>query len=97
MTNTVVSWVVQDLRLFLTAVVVGGVTGATAQSLLGVWADPQTATDITLALGTTITGAAHARLAHREPLGPLAIGVLIGLPTVYIAMRALHLVLSGIR
>jgi hypothetical protein len=94
MTNPAVAWVAQDLRLFLTAVVVRGVTAAVAQSLLRLWAGPQTVNDVTLALATTMTGAAHARFVHREPLGPLVIGVLVGLPIVYAAMRALHAVLG---
>jgi hypothetical protein len=89
-------FVVQDLRVFLTAVVVGGLTAVVVQSFLRHWTPAQTATDVAFACATTITGAAHARFVHRQPLSALGIGVLVGLPIVYAAMLLLHAALRGV-
>ena len=88
--SSTLDFVVQDLRVFLTAVVVGGLTAVLVQSLLRQWAPAQTATDVAFACATTMTGASHARLVHRQPLRAVGIGVLVGLPIVYAAMMLLH-------
>ena len=43
-----------------------------------------------------MTGAVHARFVHRQPLSALGIGVLLGLPIVYVAMLLLHATLRGV-
>jgi hypothetical protein len=88
-------FVAQDLKAFLTSVVVGGITAALVQTLLGRWTHPQTAFDVAVASATTMTSAAHARFRHGQPLRALTIGVLVGVPLVYAAMRLLHVVLRG--
>jgi hypothetical protein len=55
---------------------------------------PQVAANVSLALATTCTGAAHSRLVHRTPIRHLLPSVIAGAPLAYGAMRAIHLVVG---
>ena len=89
-------FVAQDLRVFVTAVMVGGITAALVRLLLRALGPAEMANDVALACATTMTGAVHARLVHRQPLRSLAIAVLVGLPLVYVAMLVLHVALRAV-
>ena len=58
----------RDLFLFLCAVLVGTTAGIGSQQALLHLTSPQIAANLSLALATTFTGAAHSRLVHRKPL-----------------------------
>ncbi len=85
---------VQELLLFVCAVLVGTTAGVGAQQMLVRFVSPQTAANVSLALATTCTGAAHSRLVHRKPIRDLLPGIMAGAPVAYAAMRAIHLVIG---
>ena len=60
----------RDLVLFLGAVFVGTAAGIGSQRLLLHLVAPQMAANMSLALATTSTGAAHGRLVHRIFINP---------------------------
>ena len=84
----------RDLVLFLCAVLVGTAAGVGSQRLLLHLVAPHVAANLSLALATTCTGAAHGRLVHRKPIGHLLPSVVAGAPLAYGAMRAIHFVLG---
>jgi hypothetical protein len=84
----------RDLCLFLCAVLVGTVAGVGSQQLLLHVVGPIVAGNVSLALATTCTGAAHSRLVHRKPVGHLLPTVVAGAPVAYAAMRVIHLVVG---
>jgi hypothetical protein len=84
----------RDLLLFLCAVLVGTTAGVTAQQILGRLVSPQIAANISLALATTCTGAAHGRLVHRKPIRYLLPNVIAGAPVAYGAMRVIHFIIG---
>jgi hypothetical protein len=85
---------VRDLLLFLCSVLVGTTAGIGSQQLLLHVVDPRIAANVSLALATTCSGAAHSRLVHRQKLGYLLPSLLAGAPVAYSAMRVIHFVLG---
>ena len=49
---------------------------------------------LSLALATTCTGAAHGRLVHRKPIRHLLPNLIAGAPVAYGAMRAIHFIIG---
>ena len=84
----------RDLVLFLGAVLVGTAAGIGSQRLLLHLVAPQMAANMSLALATTSTGAAHGRLVHRKPIRHLLPSVVAGAPLAYGAMRAIHFIVG---
>ena len=84
----------RDLLLFLCAVLFGTIAGIGSQQFLLHLVGPQVAANVSLALATTCTGAAHSRLVHRKPIGHLLPSVVVGAPLAYGAMRAIHFVVG---
>lgn len=76
---------------FVWAVLVGSMMGVLSQQFLLTFLSPTLAGNVSLALATTGTGATHARLVHRRPLGSLVPNVLLGAPVAYGVMRVVHL------
>jgi hypothetical protein len=81
----------RDLVVLVVAVVIGGLAGALAHAVCYRWTSAETARSIALAVATTITGATHAWLVHRQPLKMVVPGAAVSLPVVYLAMRIVHL------
>ena len=80
----------RELLFFVCAVLVGTISGIVSQQFLVTIADRQVAAHASLAVATTCTGAAHARLVHRKPIRELVGGIAAGAPIAYAAMRAIH-------
>ena len=79
--------------LLLCSVLVGMTAGIGSQQALFHLTSPQIAANLSLALATTCTGAAHSRLLqHRKPIGYLLPSLIAGAPVVYGAMRAIHFI-----
>ena len=68
--------------------------GIGSQQLLLHLVTAQVAANMSLALATTCTGAAHGRLVHRKPVWHLLPSVVAGAPLAYGAMRAIHFVVG---
>ena len=85
---------VPDLLLFSCAVLAGTIAGVGSQQLLLHVTGPQVAANVSLALATTCTGAAHGRLVHRKPIRHLVPSVVAGAPVAYAAMRFIHVVVG---
>jgi hypothetical protein len=84
----------RDLYLFLCAVLVGTTVGIGAQQAFSYLTSPQTAANLSLALATTCTGAAHSRFVHRKSVGYLLPSLVAGAPVAYAAMRVIHFVIG---
>lgn len=84
----------RDLSVLVVAVLIGGVAGALTGIYAARWASPDNARNIALAVATTVTGASHARLVHRQPLHMVVPGAAVSVPVVYLAMRLVHLVFA---
>ena len=84
----------RDLFLFLCAVLVGTTVGIVSQQALLPLTSAQNAANLSLALATTSTGAAHSRLVHRKPFGYLLPSFIAGAPVAYGAMRAIHFIVG---
>ena len=84
----------QELIIFLVAVLVGSVSGVLARELLLRWLSAASAANAALALATTCTGATHARLAHGQPVRVLGPKVVVAAPLAYGVMRLVHLLLG---
>jgi hypothetical protein len=84
----------RDLVVLVVAVVIGGLAGALANALAYRWTSAETGRNIALAAATTITGATHARLVHRQSLKMVVPGAAVSLPVVYVAMRIVHLLVA---
>ena len=82
----------RDLCLFLCSVVMGTMAGVGSQQLLLHVVGPSVAANVSLALATTCTGAAHGRLVHRRRMGYLLPSLVAGAPVAYGAMRLIHFV-----
>src|SRR5947208_11959139 len=82
----------RDLFVFLCAVIVGTTAGIGSQQALLHLVGPQIAANVSLALATTCTGAAHSRLVHQKPIGYLLPSLAAGAPVAYGAMRAIRVV-----
>src|SRR5207245_11583995 len=65
------TFLARDLFPFLCAVLVGTTAGIGSQQALLHLTTPQIAANLSLALATTCTAAAHSRLVHRKPIGYL--------------------------
>ena len=85
---------VRDLVLFVCAVLVGTIAGIGSQQLLLHVTGPQVGANMSLAIATTCTGAAHGRLVHRKPIGYLLPSIVAGAPVAYGAMRVIHSVVG---
>jgi hypothetical protein len=85
----------RDLGVLVVAVVIGGVAGALANVLANRWTSTDTARNIALATATTVTGATHAWLVHRQPLRMVVPGAAVSVLVVYLAMRIVHLLLAS--
>ncbi len=85
----------RDLGVLVVAVVIGGVAGALANALADRWTSTDTARNIALATATTVTGATHAWLVHRQPLRMVVPGAAVSVPVVYLAMRIVHLLVAS--
>ncbi len=85
---------IRELGVFLTAVLVGSVSGLAAREILLRWVDSATATNAALALATTCTGATHARLAHGQRLRRLLPRIAVAAPLAYGVMRVVHVVVG---
>jgi hypothetical protein len=88
------SFFARDLFLFLCAVLVGTTAGIGSQQALLHLTSPQTAANLSLALATASTGAAHSRLVHRKPIAYLLPSLIAGAPVAYGAMRAIHFIVG---
>ncbi len=53
-----------------------------------------TARNIALAVATTVTGSAHARLVHRQPLAMVVPTAAASVPVVYLAMHLVHVLVA---
>src|SRR5437867_3720840 len=84
----------RDLFLFLCAVLVGTTAGIGSQQALLHLVGPHIAANVSLALATTCTGAAHSRLVHQKPIGYLLPSLIAGAPVAYGAMRAIHFIIG---
>jgi hypothetical protein len=84
----------RDLFLFLCAVLVGTTAGIGSQQALLHLTSPQIAANLSLALATTFTGAAHSRLVHRKPIGYLLPSLIAGTPVAFGAMRVIHFIIG---
>jgi hypothetical protein len=84
----------RDLVVLVIAVVIGGLAGALAQAVADRWSSAETARNIALATATTLTGASHARLVHRQSLKMVVPGAAVSMPVVYVAMRIVHLLVA---
>ena len=82
----------RDLCLFLCSVLVGTMAGVGSQEILLHFVGPRVAANVSLALATTCSGAAHSRLVHRQPIGYLLPSLVVGAPVAYGAMCVIHLV-----
>jgi len=81
--------------LFVTSVLLGSVSGLLTRQLLAHWVSDGVAANAALALATTLTGATHARLAHRRSIGSLLPSVVVGGPLAYVVMRGIHALLGS--
>lgn len=83
-----------DIGVLVVAVVTGGIAGALAGIYAAHWTSPDTARNVALAVATTVTGATHARLVHRQPLHMVVPGAAVSVPVVYLVMRVVHLLVA---
>lgn len=88
------SFFARDLFLFSCAVLVGTTAGIGSQQALLHLTSPQIAANLSLALATTCTAAAHNHLVHRKPIGYVLPSLIAGAPVAYGAMRAIHFILG---
>lgn len=79
-----------ELLAFVVAVFVGSLGGLATGQLLSGWAGATAAGAAALAAGTTLTGAAHARLVHGQSLRALIPRVVVAAPLAYIVMYGVH-------
>jgi hypothetical protein len=84
----------RDETLFVCAVLVGTAGAIVSRQLLLPLVGAVSAGNAALAVATTLTGAAHARLVHRKSFRALMPQVLASAPLAYAAMRAVHTLLD---
>ena len=80
----------RELGSFVAAVFVGSVGGLLAGRMLEGWLDALSAGAVALAVGTTLTGAAHASLVHGQSVRALLPRVLVAAPLAYLVMQGVH-------
>ena len=85
----------QELGVFLLAVVLGSLTGAATNVLMVRVAGAAIASNAALAVATTCTGAAHSHFVHKQPWVRLLPKVGVGAPLAYGVMRIVHVVLGS--
>ena len=85
----------QELGLFLLAVVLGSLSGLATNMLVGRWLPVATAGSVALAVATTCTGAAHSHFVHRQAWMRLLPKVAVGAPLAYGIMRVVHAALGS--
>jgi hypothetical protein len=78
----------------LCAVVAGTTAGIGSQQAFLHLTSPQIAANLSLALATTCTGAAHSRLVHRKPIRYLLPSIVAGTPVAFGAMRVIHFIIG---
>jgi hypothetical protein len=83
-----------ELVAFLVAVMVGSVGGLIAGRLLASAMPGAAEGTSALAVGTTLTGAAHARLVHGRSIPSLAPRVVVAAPLAYLVMHGVHRLLQ---
>jgi hypothetical protein len=88
------TFVARDLFLFLCAVLVGTTAGIGSQQAFLHLTSPQIAANLSPALATTCTGAAHSRLVHRKPIRYLLPSLVAGTPVAFGAMRVIHFIIG---
>jgi hypothetical protein len=85
----------RELQVFVRAVLVGTTAGIVCREGALRWVGDATAANIALAVATTVTGATHARLVHRQSVRDLVPQVLCGAPAAYGTMRVIHALLGA--
>jgi hypothetical protein len=80
----------RELGTFVTAVFIGSLGGLIAGRGLAPWLDAASAGTLALAVGTTLTGAAHAGLVHGQSIRSLLPRVLVAAPLAYLVMQSVH-------
>lgn len=85
----------REVGVFVTAVIVGSLSGLATSILLRHWVTADTASNAALAVATTCTGAAHSHFVHKQPWMRLLPKIGVGAPLAYGAMRAVHAVLGS--
>jgi hypothetical protein len=80
----------RELGGFLAAVTVGSLAGLLAGQLLGPRLGAEAASNMAIAVGTTLTAATHARVIHGLGLRALVPRVLMAAPLAYLVMRGVH-------
>jgi hypothetical protein len=86
---------VQELGVFVLAVMLGSLSGLATNVLLGRWVAAGVAGNAALAVATTCTGAAHSHFVHRQPWLSLLPKIGLGAPLAYGVMRAVHAMLGS--
>lgn len=84
---------VRELTSFIAAVFIGSLAGLISGHLLRS-VGPAAATNVALAVGTTLTGATHARLIHGQSIPSLVPRVLVAAPLAYGVMLGVHRLLA---
>ena len=80
----------RELACFLAAVFVGSVGGMAAGMLLAPLMADDLRGSLGLAVGTTLTGAAHARLVHAQPVRVLVPRVVVAVPLASAIIFGVH-------
>lgn len=80
----------RELGSFVAAVFTGSLGGLFAGRILGGWLDAGSAGAMALAVGTTLTGAAHAGLVHGQSIRALVPRVVVAAPLAYLVMQFVH-------
>lgn len=81
---------IRELASFIAAVFIGSVGGLISGRLLLPSVGPAAAGNVALAVGTTLTGATHARLIHGQSLPSLVPRILVAAPLAYGVMLGVH-------
>lgn len=87
--------VLQELGVFLFAVVLGSLSGVATNFLMLRLAEAAVASNAALAVATTCTGAAHSHFVHKLPWTRLIPKIGVGAPLAYGVMRIVHAVLGS--
>lgn len=83
----------RDEAIFLASVLIGTIGGIIAGQLTLHWTGTGVARNVALAVATTLTGAAHARLVHHRTVRSLLPSVMVGAPLAYLVMHGIHALL----
>jgi hypothetical protein len=80
----------RELGSFVVAVSTGSLGGLLAGRMLAGWLDAGSVGAMALAVGTTLTGAAHAGLVHGQSVRALVPRVVVAAPLAYLVMQGVH-------